>query len=139
MPSAGGKQRQGNEADSSDSARVPRRQGYRRAGTSEGWAEVHHVGRDQLGRTGLCPGRCPKSSPFGSGSPLQRPPQKAPASQEGGPTADSIPAGRWLVGTEVSQGRSASASDCYYQRLSGFGGSTDEIISSRNTGRTAQS
>lgn len=61
---------------------------------------------------------------------------KAPApAKKGGPTADSIPAGQWLVGTEVSPGTfRTSASDCYYQRLSGFGGSTDEIISNGNTG-----
>lgn len=55
--------------------------------------------------------------------------------KKGGPTADSIPAGQWLVGTEVVPGTyRTSTSSCYYQRLSGFGGTTDEIISNGNTG-----
>ena len=64
------------------------------------------------------------------------------SAQEGTPTATStavteltlaaIPDGTWLVGLEVSAGIYTAPGDeqCYWKRLSGFGGTSDEVIAS---------
>ena len=64
------------------------------------------------------------------------------SAQEGTPTATStavielplaaIPDGTWLVGLEVSAGiyTAPGGERCYWKRLSGFGGTSDEVIAS---------
>lgn len=50
------------------------------------------------------------------------------------PTATLIPAGQWLVGSEVTPGdyRTTEPS-CYYERLSGFTGAISDIIANGHT------
>jgi hypothetical protein len=50
------------------------------------------------------------------------------------PTADSIPAGQWIVGNEIQPGTyRTTGPDCYYKRMSGFSGSYEDIIANGHT------
>lgn len=71
------------------------------------------------------------SLPNGSTPSATPNPTAAPTSSPTPPPGSVFGDGVWIVGTEVAPGlyrNSDSSGSCYWERLSGFGGSLDEII-----------
>ena len=82
------------------------------------------------------------ADPLGSAGVSERPQSDEPVSTPEPtpiptPGAATISDGDWIVGTDVDPGtyRTRSAATlCYWERLSGFGGTLDEIIANRSGG-----